>query len=374
MRRVALPSSGLYPLAVLVPDDPGVRRHRRPARVRLRRGLRRRAGARQQRAAAPGRDPVVRRGGRLARPDRAVRDARAAASRRAGSAGRTWWSRSLAGLLLTFVARPLSVLACSVGDRLSLREQAFVSWAGLRGAVPIVLATIPLAEGVAGGERAVRHRLRDGGDLHPAHRADPAVGGRPARRDRSAASRATSRSRRRRWSGSPPTCCRSASPARSRMHGVEVGELRLPRRGVGLAGRPGRADAGAGAAHRAAPRRRPAGRDAAPAARGDRGRGCARCRGAAGWRTGWTTRTRRLSAAPVSGADRRWHARRRRPPGHDHPLALRQLAGSRRRPPRRRPGPRLVTLDEHLGLRAELAGHEPGGGVVRAGWSTPAPP
>lgn len=54
----------------------------------------------------------------------------------------------LAGLVLTFVARPLSVIACSWARRMSWREQAFVSWAGLRGAVPIVLTTIPLAKGV----------------------------------------------------------------------------------------------------------------------------------------------------------------------------------------------------------------------------------
>ena len=54
----------------------------------------------------------------------------------------------LAGLLLTFVARPLSVFACSFAHRMSWREQVFISWAGLRGAVPIVLTTIALAEGV----------------------------------------------------------------------------------------------------------------------------------------------------------------------------------------------------------------------------------
>src|SRR4051812_19391148 len=59
----------------------------------------------------------------------------------------------LAGLLLTFVARPLSVIACAFTSHLSLREQVFVSWAGLRGAVPIVLATIPLSERVPGSTK-----------------------------------------------------------------------------------------------------------------------------------------------------------------------------------------------------------------------------
>ncbi|MCW2866504.1 MAG: potassium/proton antiporter, family [Marmoricola sp.] len=56
----------------------------------------------------------------------------------------------VAGLVLTFVARPISVAIASVVQPMPLREVAFVSWAGLRGAVPIVLATIPLAAGMDG--------------------------------------------------------------------------------------------------------------------------------------------------------------------------------------------------------------------------------
>jgi cell volume regulation protein A len=56
-------------------------------------------------------------------------------------------------VVLLVPARPLSVLASTVVQRLPPRELAFVSWAGLRGAVPVVLATIPRAEGVAGAER-----------------------------------------------------------------------------------------------------------------------------------------------------------------------------------------------------------------------------
>lgn len=64
-----------------------------------------------------------------------------------------WWHVGhgiVIGAILTFVARPLTVMACAVWFGRSPSEQIFVGWAGLRGAVPIVLATIPLSAGVAG--------------------------------------------------------------------------------------------------------------------------------------------------------------------------------------------------------------------------------
>jgi cell volume regulation protein A len=56
------------------------------------------------------------------------------------------------GAALLLVARPLSVAASLVWFRVPWRQQAFISWAGLRGAVPIVLATFPLTARVPGAE------------------------------------------------------------------------------------------------------------------------------------------------------------------------------------------------------------------------------
>ncbi len=54
----------------------------------------------------------------------------------------------LIALVLMLVARPVAVFLCLLPSQLTTREKAFVSWVGLRGSVPIVLATYPLVAGV----------------------------------------------------------------------------------------------------------------------------------------------------------------------------------------------------------------------------------
>jgi potassium/hydrogen antiporter len=58
------------------------------------------------------------------------------------------WQGSLLALVVAFVARPLATALATVGSGFDAREKAVIGWAGLRGAVPVVLAIFPVLEGV----------------------------------------------------------------------------------------------------------------------------------------------------------------------------------------------------------------------------------
>ena len=55
-----------------------------------------------------------------------------------------WWQGLAIALILMVFARPLSVFLCTIKSKFNYRERLLVSWVGLRGGAPIMLATFPL--------------------------------------------------------------------------------------------------------------------------------------------------------------------------------------------------------------------------------------
>jgi cell volume regulation protein A len=118
-------------------------------------------------------------------------------------------------------------MVSAVVSPLPVRELTFLSWAGLRGAVPVVLTTIPLAEGVTDSERlfdlvfvmVVIYTLLTGPTLPwVARRLRVARRDEPRGLDVEAAP----------LERIAADLLQVTIAPTSRMHGVEVGELRLP--------------------------------------------------------------------------------------------------------------------------------------------------
>ncbi|QPP10857.1 potassium/proton antiporter [Streptomyces bathyalis] len=138
-----------------------------------------------------------------------------------------FWPAIGVGLVLTIVARPLSVMCSLLPFDQRWRDQALLSWAGLRGAVPIVLATIPRVADVGGSERifnivfmlVVIFTAVQGPTLPwLARKLNLSDSDEPMDIDIESAPLERLRGH----------LLSVAIPPHSRMHGVEVGELRLP--------------------------------------------------------------------------------------------------------------------------------------------------
>ncbi|GGV52982.1 K+/H+ antiporter [Streptomyces longisporoflavus] len=137
------------------------------------------------------------------------------------------WPAIIIGLILTMVARPLGVIASLLPFRMPWQEKALMSWAGLRGAVPIILATIPMVNGVDDSQRifnivfvlVVVYTLIQGPTL-PWLAKKLRLGDSSGAADLGIESAPLERLRGHLLS--------VGIPKGSRMHGVEVGELRMP--------------------------------------------------------------------------------------------------------------------------------------------------
>jgi potassium/hydrogen antiporter len=133
----------------------------------------------------------------------------------------------VAGAVVMLVARPAAVVAATLPLRVPWRQQAFMSWAGLRGAVPIVLATIPMSARVPGATRlfdivfiiVVINTLTQGPTLPwAARRLKLAAPAEPLDVDVEAAP----------LEALHADLLQARIPPGSRLHGVAIFELRLP--------------------------------------------------------------------------------------------------------------------------------------------------
>ena len=62
--------------------------------------------------------------------------------------GDVWLDGTVMALVVVFVARPLATLVSTLGAGFDVREKVLLGWAGLRGAVPVVLAIFPFTHGI----------------------------------------------------------------------------------------------------------------------------------------------------------------------------------------------------------------------------------
>lgn len=63
-----------------------------------------------------------------------------------------FWKGIILSIILMFIARPVAVFLSMIFMKYNFKEQLFISWAGLKGAVPIVLATYPVIAGIENSE------------------------------------------------------------------------------------------------------------------------------------------------------------------------------------------------------------------------------
>ncbi len=63
----------------------------------------------------------------------------------------SWKQGVLIALLLTFLARPIAVFLCTPFWPYTIKEKLLLCWGGIKGVIPIVLATYPVAAGLEGG-------------------------------------------------------------------------------------------------------------------------------------------------------------------------------------------------------------------------------